>query len=76
MARIKSKEDFMPTKSEVYENLNSKRVVKVQMRRYDSEGKYENLDDENGTLQVKNASTEEVMKVVRDAISKHFGSKN
>ena len=76
MVRIKSKEDFMPKKSEVYENLNSKRVVKVQIRPYDSEGKYENLDDENGTLQVKNASTEEVMKVVRDAISKHFGSKN
>lgn len=76
MVKIKSKEDFMPKKSEVYENLNSKRVVKVQIRPYDSEGKYENLDDENGTLQVKNASTEEVMKVVRDAISKHFGSKN
>ncbi|MCR5218982.1 hypothetical protein [Treponema sp.] len=66
----------MPKKSEVYENLDSKRVVKVQIRPYDSEGKYENLDDENGTLQVKNASAEEVMKVVRTAISKHFGSKN
>lgn len=37
---------------------------------------YENLNDENGTLQVKNASVEEVMKVVREALASRFGSKN
>ena len=66
----------MPKKSEIYENTDSKRTVKVQIRPYDSDGNYETLDDENGTLQVKNASAEEVMKVVRDAISTHFGNKN
>ena len=66
----------MPKKSEVYENPGSKRVVKVQIRPYDANGNYENLDDENGTLQVKNASAEEVMKVVRDALASRFGSKN
>ncbi|QTQ17291.1 hypothetical protein [Treponema parvum] len=66
----------MPKKSEVYENPESKRVVKVQIRPYDANGNYENLDDENGTLQVKNASAEEVMKVVREALASRFGSKN
>lgn len=65
----------MPKKSEVYDNPESKRVVKVQIRPYDSNGNYEALDD-NGTLQVKNASAEEVMSVVREAIALHFGSKN
>ncbi|WP_141606997.1 hypothetical protein [Treponema saccharophilum] len=65
----------MPKKSEVYDNPESKRVVKVQIRPYDSNGNYEALDDDNGTLQVKNASADEVMKVVRDAISSHFGNK-
>ena len=66
----------MPKKSEVYENPESKRVVKVQIRPYDANGNYENLDDENGTLQVKNANAEEVMKVVREALASRFGSKN
>lgn len=65
----------MPKKSEIYENTDSKRTVKVQIRPYDSNGNYEALDD-NGTLQVKNASTEEVMSVVREAIALRFGSKN
>ncbi len=65
----------MPKKSEVYDNPESKRVVKVQIRPYDSNGNYEALDD-NGTLQVKNASAEEVMSVVREAIALRFGSKN
>lgn len=65
----------MPKKSEVYDNPESKRVVKVRIRPYDSNGNYEALDD-NGTLQVKNASAEEVMSVVREAIALHFGSKN
>ena len=42
----------MPKKSEVYDNPESKRVVKVQIRPYDSNGNYDALDD-NGTLQVK-----------------------
>lgn len=66
----------MPRKSEIYENVDSKRTVKVQIRPYDSNGKYENLEDESGTLQVKNASTEEVLKVVRDALASHFGNRN
>lgn len=66
----------MAKKSEIYENSESKRVVKVQIRPYDANGNYENLNDETGTLQVKNASTEEVMKVVREAIASHFGGKN
>lgn len=66
----------MAKKSEVYENPESKRVVKVQIRPYDANGNYENLDDENGTLQVKNANAEEVMKVVREALASRFGSKN
>ena len=65
----------MPKKSEVYDNPESKRVVKVQIRPYDSNGNYEALDD-NGTLQVKNASSEEVMSVVREAIALRCGSKN
>ncbi|MCQ2594794.1 MAG: hypothetical protein MJ196_05975 [Treponemataceae bacterium] len=66
----------MSKKSEIYENSESKRSVKVQIRPYDANGNYENLNDETGTLQVKNASTEEVMKVVREAIASHFGGKN
>jgi len=66
----------MPRKSEIYENTDSKRGVKVQIRPYDSNGNYENDEVENATLQVKNASAEEVMKVVRAAISSHFGDKN
>ncbi|MBO6130748.1 MAG: hypothetical protein J6P28_02160 [Treponema sp.] len=66
----------MPKKSEVYEKSDSNRVVKVQILPYDSNGNYEGIDDDNCTLQVKRASAEEVMKVVRDAISSYFGSKN
>lgn len=66
----------MSRKSETYENADSKRSVKVQIRPYDSNGNYETLEGECGTLQVKNASAEEVTKVVREAIASHFGSKN
>lgn len=66
----------MPRKSEIYENTDSKRGVKVQIRPYDSNGNYENDEVENATLQVKNASAEEVMKVVREAIASNFGKKN
>ena len=64
----------MQKKSEIYENKDSKRTVKVQIRPYDSDGNYEALDDENFTLQVKNASAEEVKKVIRKAVADNFGT--
>lgn len=66
----------MPRKSEIYENLTSKRGVKIQIRPYDSNGNYENLEDNNATLQIKNASPEGVMAVIRKAIVANFGNKN
>lgn len=66
----------MPRKSEIYENLTSKRGVKIQIRPYDSNGNYENLEGNNATLQIKNASPEGVMAVIRKAIVANFGNKN
>lgn len=64
----------MGKKSEVYENDASKRRVTIQIRPYDSTGKYETLEGDNATLQVKNASVEEVKKVIRGALSDNFGN--
>ena len=65
----------MPKKSEIYENSESKQTVKIQIRPYDSNGDYESLDGDNGTIQVKNVSAKEVMDVVRGAIEAKFGNK-
>jgi|GEM_PF-5524516 len=63
----------MPRKSEIFRNADSKRAVKVQIRAYDEKGQYELLADENNaTLQIKNATAAEVIHVVRAAISKTF----
>lgn len=66
----------MGKKSEVYENDASKRRVTIQIRSYDSSGKYETLECENATIQVKNTSLEEVKTVIDKALAREFGNSN
>lgn len=67
----------MSKKGIVFENTDSKRRVTIQLRRYDLDGNYEEkTDDAPLSIQVKNASNEEVSTVILDALKNAFGKDN
>lgn len=64
----------MPKKGTIYENQNSKRRVTLQIRGYGADGTYEGKsEDEPNSIQVKNATENEVMQVIKKALEDNFG---
>jgi len=60
----------------IFENLDSKRRVTIQVRGYDAYGNYEGkLEQEPRTFQVKNATEKEVVDIIHDALVKKYPSK-
>jgi hypothetical protein len=64
----------MAKKKKVYENRESKRGVSIQIRGYDSEGKYEGENpDDPTTITIKNATEQEVHDFLAQKLKEKFG---
>lgn len=64
----------MAKKGIIFENIDSRRRVTIQLRGYDSNGVYEEKTNEDiSSIQIKNVSELEVRKVIENALIYAFG---